>query len=53
MFHRTTLQDVVPVKFNPANEQVNLKRIKMKKNDAYSNIPAAHYENVVVRLHAS
>ena len=36
MFHRTTLQDVVPVKFNPAYEQVNLKRIKTKKNNAYT-----------------
>ena len=55
MFHRATLQDVVPVKSNPAYEQVNLKRLETKKNNAYCtvHIPAApaQYENIVVRLH--
>ena len=56
MFHRATLQDVVPVKSNPAYEQVNLKRIETKKNNAYSTVylPAAapQYENAVVKLNA-
>ena len=56
MFHSTTLQDVVPVKSNPAYEQVNLKRIETKKNNAYSTVylseAAPQYENAVVRLHA-